>query len=41
MIRLLVDSTSDLNQDYGVYCVPLRVEIDGKVYRDGVDLDNY
>ncbi|MGN1054208.1 MAG: DegV family protein [Erysipelotrichaceae bacterium] len=39
MIRLLVDSTSDLNQDYGVYCVPLRVEIDGKVYRDGVDLD--
>lgn len=39
MIRLLVDSTSDLSQDYGVYCVPLKVEIDGKVYRDGVDLD--
>lgn len=39
MIRLLVDSTSDLNQEYGVYCIPLKVEIDGKVYRDGIDLD--
>lgn len=39
MIRFLVDSTSDLSKDYGVYCVPLKVEIGGKEYRDGVDLD--
>lgn len=39
MIRLLVDSASDLSGDYGVYVVPLRVEINGKVYKDGVDID--
>ena len=39
MIRLLVDSASDLSAEEGVLVVPLQVEFDGKLYKDGVDID--
>lgn len=39
MIRLLVDSASDMSKDDGVYFVPLQVSIDGHDYHDGIDLD--
>ena len=43
MIRFLVDSSCDLNKDYleenNIRMVSLKVNIDGKEYLDGVDLD--
>ena len=43
MIRFLVDSSSDLNRDYleenKITMASLKVNIDGKEYLDGVDLD--
>lgn len=39
MIRLLVDSASDMSKDDGVYFVPSQVSIDGHDYHDGIDLD--
>lgn len=43
MIRLLVDSSSDLNKDYleenNIAIAPLKVNIDGTDYLDGIDLE--
>lgn len=39
MIRILVDSASDLTNDSDVYFVPLQVQINGHDYHDGVDID--
>lgn len=43
MIRFLVDSSSDFKKDYleenNIQMVPLKVNIDGKEYLDGFDLD--
>lgn len=43
MIRLLVDSSSDFNKDYleenNIAIAPLKVNIDGTDYLDGVDLE--
>ena len=41
MIKILVDSTSDCPKEGAVYdfFVPLTVTIDGRDYRDGIDLD--
>ena len=38
MIKLLVDSAADCGKDAYDYFVPLAVQISGKEYRDGVDL---
>ncbi len=42
MIRVVTDSTAYLQKDiiekYGISVVPLSVEIEGKVYREGVDI---
>lgn len=42
MIRILVDSSSDYTMEEinknGVYFVPLNISLDGKHYRDGVEL---
>lgn len=42
MIRLLVDSASDIKQNNAenIYVVPLSINILDKDYQDGVDLDN-
>ena len=44
MIRLLVDSASDYTQEEirnkNLYFVPLQIQIEGKNYLDGVDIDN-
>ena len=44
MIRLVVDSTCDMPRQiiekYGIAVVPLQVVIEGKSYRDGVDIKN-
>lgn len=43
MIRLLVDSASDYTQEEienkNLYFVPLQIQIEGKNYLDGVDID--
>ena len=43
MIRLLVDSASDYTQEEirnkNLYFVPLQIQIEGKKYLDGVDID--
>ena len=39
MIRILVDSASDLTNDPEVYFVPLQVSINNHDYHDGVDID--
>lgn len=41
MIRIMVDSASDCGKEEGVYdlFIPLAVNIDGREYLDGVDLD--
>ncbi len=42
MIRVVTDSTAYLQKDiiekYGISVVPLSVEIEGKIYREGVDI---
>ncbi|MHB8170031.1 MAG: DegV family protein [Thermincolia bacterium] len=41
-VRIVTDSTADLPKDileqYGITMVPLKVLIEGQVYRDGIDL---
>ncbi|MDA8236089.1 MAG: DegV family protein [Clostridia bacterium] len=41
-MRIVTDSTADLPKDileqYGITVVPLRVLVDGQIYRDGIDL---
>jgi len=41
-VRIVTDSTADLAKDildqYGITVVPLKVLMDGQVYRDGIDL---
>lgn len=43
MIRILVDSSSDYSQEEiqekGLVFVPVQIELAGKQYRDGIDLD--
>lgn len=39
MIRILTDSAADMNDISGVDIVPLKVQIDGKEYLDGVNLE--
>ena len=43
MIRILVDSSSDYSQEEvqekGLVFVPIRIELAGKEYLDGIDLD--
>ena len=43
MIRLLVDSASDYTQEEirnkNLYFVPLQIQIEGKNYLDGVDIE--
>lgn len=42
MIKILADSTCDLSQDiikkYNISIVPLSINIDGKYYKDGIDI---
>ena len=42
MIKIMADSTCDLSQDildqYDISIAPLTINIDGKVYRDGIDI---
>lgn len=41
MIKIMVDSASDCrNSEIYDYFVPITVNIDGKDYKDGIDLDN-
>ena len=40
MIKIMVDSSSDCMVDAYDYFVPLTVNIDGKEYRSGIDLDS-
>ncbi|MBQ9993306.1 MAG: DegV family EDD domain-containing protein [Clostridia bacterium] len=42
MIKVMVDSASDCRSREGIYdiFVPISVNIDGKEYFDGVDIDN-
>lgn len=39
MIRILTDSAADINDIAGVEIVPLKVQIGGTEYLDGVNLD--
>ena len=43
MIHIVTDSTSDLSKEelekYQIHVVPLTIQIDGKTYADGVDID--
>lgn len=43
MIRILTDSTSDLSKDVldslGIEIIPMMIQVDGRVYRDGEDID--
>ena len=43
MIRIITDSTADIPrediQTLGVRVVPLQVNIDGQMFRDGLDLE--
>ena len=42
MIRIITDSTADIPREdiqaLGVRVVPLQVNIDGEMFRDGLDL---
>ncbi len=44
MIKIIADSTCDIPQDeakkLGITVIPLTININGKVYRDGVDITN-
>lgn len=44
MLRVIVDSGSSIKQEekekYGVEIIPLHINLDGKEYRDGIDLSN-
>ena len=43
MIRIITDSTADIPREdiqaLGVRVVPLQVNIDGEMFRDGLDLE--
>ena len=43
MIRIITDSTADFPQNeaqaLGLRVIPLQVNIDGEMYRDGLDLE--
>lgn len=43
MIRILTDSTADLSKEdlstYGIETIPMYIQIDGQVYRDGEDVN--
>lgn len=43
MIHIVTDSTSDLSKEelekYQIHVVPLTIQVDGKTYADGVDID--